>query len=151
MDSIKDLSVINQKPILASPDGKYSVETNDSEIYIIHNQYRQERLARDKQRLAEWSRPNPQWHLDQAKESESAQLPFSTAFHLAWARRCGAWKPQVTTDLWKNLQATRPSPARDKLQAQVLGEDVGRMILAGTSATQGNWAPSFFSTRFIFN
>jgi dipeptidyl aminopeptidase/acylaminoacyl peptidase len=151
LDSIKDLSAIDQKPILTSPDGKFTIEINDSEVYIIHNQYRQERIARDRQRLAEWSRPNPQWHLDQAKESESAKLPFSTAFHLAWARRGGAWQHQVTMDLWKNLQATWPSPARDKLQAQVLGEDVGRMILAGTSAAQGNWAPTFFSTRFIFN
>ena len=139
LDSIKDLSAIDQKPILTSPDGKFTIEINDSEINIIHNQYRQERIARDKQRLAEWSKPNPQWHIDQAKESESAKLPFTTAFHLAWARRGGAWQPQVTIDLWKNLQATEPSPAKDKLHAEVLGEDVGRMILTGTTAAQGNW------------
>ena len=139
LDSIKDLSAIDQKPILTSPDGKFTVEANIFEINIIHNQYRQERIARDRQRLAEWSKPNPQWHLEQAKESASAKIPFTTAFHLAWARRGGAWQPEVTTDLWKNLQATEPSPAKDKLQSQVLGEDVGRMILAGTTAAQGNW------------
>ncbi len=149
LDSIKDLSVVDQKPIITSPDGKFTVETNDSEINIIHNQYRQERLDRDKQRLAEWSKPNPQWHLEQAKESEVAKLPFTTAFHLAWARRGGAWQPQVTTDLWKNLQATEPSPAKDKLQAQVLGEDVGRMILAGTTAAQGNWGLFFCPTELF--
>lgn len=94
----------------------------------------------DFENLLDWHKPNPEWHLKQAKESESAKLPITTAFHLAWARRCGAWQPQVTTDLWKNLQATESSPAMGRLQAQVLGEDVGRMILAGTSATQGNMA-----------
>ena len=149
VDSIKDLSVIDQKPIISSPDGKFTVETNDSEINIIHNQYRQERIARDRQRLAEWSKPNPQWHLEQAKESASAKIPFTTAFHLAWARRGGAWQPQVTTDLWNNLQATEPSPAKNKLHAEVLGEDVGRMILAGTSAAQGTWGIFFCSTELF--
>ena len=147
VDSIKDLSVLEQNPILTSLDGKFTVEPKGFEVYIIHNQYCLERIARDKQRLTEWSKPNPQWHLEQARESESPWLPFTTAFHLAWARRGGAWQPQVTTDLWKNLLVTKPSPAKDKLQAQVLGEDVGRMILAGTTAAQGNWTGSLTGLR----
>ena len=68
-----------------SQDKQWSVEFDKSYgggVVLINNKLRDERIARDREKLARWAKPDPQWHLVQATESEKANQWFAVAFHL---------------------------------------------------------------------
>ena len=71
----------NKEPIMSS-DKKWSLESDEKNIYLVNNDLRAKRIASDKTKLAKWTKPEPGWHLDQADESRKSSQLFAEIFHL---------------------------------------------------------------------
>lgn len=79
---VKELDQMNEKDLSISPDKKWSLQKEGNDVVLINNQLREERVARDREKIARWAKPDPNWHFAQAEESEKNQLWFATVFHL---------------------------------------------------------------------
>jgi tricorn protease-like protein len=93
-----------------SQDKQWSVDFNESDVVLINNKMRNERIAGDQEKLARWAKPDPQWHLFQATESEKANQWFAVAFHL---RKLLEIEP-ANEDAKKRLQIAENNLKKDK-------------------------------------
>jgi WD40 repeat protein len=82
-----------------SQDNEWSVEIQGTEARLVNNKLRQERIARDKENLARWATPNPNWHLAQAIESEKNNQWFAATFHLKKLLEFESYKEDATKRL----------------------------------------------------
>ena len=82
-----------------SQDNEWSVEIQGTEARLVNNKLRKERIARDKENLARWATPNPNWHLAQAIESEKNNQWFAATFHLKKLLEFESYKEDATKRL----------------------------------------------------
>lgn len=59
----------------------WSVEIDETKLFLINNKNRNERIARDRELLAKWAKPDSTWHLTNAKDSEDKKDWFAAKFH----------------------------------------------------------------------
>ena len=81
-DEIKNLSDRFGDNLTVSKDQEWSVKFHGDNIFLINNKLRDDIKAKDKQNLALWATPNPNWHFVQATEAEKNQEWFAATFHL---------------------------------------------------------------------
>jgi hypothetical protein len=65
-----------------SSDGIWSVKSEKFGLFLVNNQHRSHGITTDKNKLAAWDTPDPDWHELQALDSEKSGNWFAAAFHL---------------------------------------------------------------------
>lgn len=64
-----------------SSDGIWSVKSEKFGLFLVNNQHRSQGITTDKNKLAAWHTPDPDWHEQQALDSEKSGNWFAATFH----------------------------------------------------------------------